>query len=231
MKHEDNKTLSPPSVDRTWITIATAVVALVLIYWGIHSAVHSSSHVEVGADVGVVPAHTLAAVVADGGRLYPTLMERPAVPRVLVGGLRDGKQASVSCTTCHATRSPDPLHGAGKPLDEFHTDLVFAHGGGALSCLSCHNGDDYDALRGADGRNIPYGDVMELCAQCHSTQHNDYLHGAHGGMTGHWDLSRGSRTRNNCVDCHDPHAPAFPSMQPTFKPKDRGLEAPSDGDH
>jgi hypothetical protein len=63
--------------------------------------------------------------------------------------------------------------------------------------------------------------VMDLCGQCHGPQARDYAHGAHGGMTGYWDLSRGPRERNNCIDCHDPHAPAFPKVRPVFAPKDR----------
>ena len=96
---------------------------------------------------------------------------------------------------------------------------------GDLSCLSCHNPDDYGTLRLADQRAVLYRDVMTLCAQCHGPQYRDYLHGAHGGMNGYWDLTKGPRTRNSCIHCHDPHAPAFPSMRPTFKPRDRFLES------
>jgi hypothetical protein len=63
-------------------------------------------------------------------------------------------------------------------------------------------------------------DAIRLCAQCHGQQHTAYTHGAHGGMNGHWDLSRGDRLRNHCVDCHDPHAPAFPRYMPMPPPRD-----------
>jgi formate-dependent nitrite reductase cytochrome c552 subunit len=66
-------------------------------------------------------------------------------------------------------------------------------------------------------------EAMRLCAQCHGPQYRDYKRGSHGGMTGHWDLSRGERTRNNCVDCHDPHAPAYPGTTPVLPPRDRYL--------
>ncbi|MFT7633353.1 MAG: formate-dependent nitrite reductase cytochrome c552 subunit, partial [Mariniblastus sp.] len=75
-----------------------------------------------------------------------------------------------------------------------------------------------------DGTKVEFTDVMTLCAQCHGPQMTDYEHGAHGGMNGHWDLNRGPQTKNNCVDCHQPHAPKFPKMQPTFKPRDRFLK-------
>jgi hypothetical protein len=64
-------------------------------------------------------------------------------------------------------------------------------------------------------------EAMRLCAQCHMSQHRDYQHGAHGGMQGHWDLSRGDRIRNHCVECHAPHQPAYPPLRPLPPPQDR----------
>jgi hypothetical protein len=109
-------------------------------------------------------------------------------------------------------------------LKQFHQNMPLAHG--QLACYACHNADDSDTLRLADGSVVEYADVMSLCAQCHGTQAKSYAHGSHGGMTGYWDLSRGGRVRNNCIDCHDPHVPQFPEMQPTFKPRDRFLTPP-----
>ena len=60
---------------------------------------------------------------------------------------------------------------------------------------------------------------MTLCAQCHGPQFRDYQHGAHGGMTGYWDLTKGGRMRNNCIDCHDPHAPKYPTVTPGPRPE------------
>lgn len=154
---------------------------------------------------------------------FPVRFRQPAGgPRVeLAISTADGRAVTAACGTCHATRPPDIANRRGEDLDEFHQGLVFAHG--KLTCLSCHNRADYDSLKLADGSPVAFSEVMTLCAQCHGPQMRDYLHGSHGGMTGHWDLSRGPRTRNNCVDCHDPHAPQFPQMQPTFKPRDRFL--------
>jgi hypothetical protein len=104
---------------------------------------------------------------------------------------------------------------------EFHQDLHYAHGG--LSCLSCHDAGNYDSLRRADGRLIAFPQAaQQLCTQCHGTQARDYERGAHGGMRGYWDLSRGERTRNSCIDCHDPHAPGYPAVSPVFPPQDPG---------
>lgn len=155
---------------------------------------------------------------------HPVTIRRPAGPPRVDLGMTDasGKPLTAACSTCHATRPANTNNKTPADLNEFHQNLAFAHG--TVSCLSCHNPNDYDSLHLADGSPVAYIDVMTLCAQCHGPQTRDFEHGAHGGMTGYWDLSKGPRVRNNCVDCHAPHTPGFPAMQPTFKPRDRFLE-------
>lgn len=151
-------------------------------------------------------------------------------PRVVVGTHPiSGEPLTASCTTCHNTREPDASHGAGNLPKAFHQGLTFNHD--HLSCLACHDAKNYDQLHLADGSAVKFESAMNLCAQCHSKQKEAYDHGAHGGMNGYWDLSRGPRTRHSCTDCHDPHAPAFPQMQPSFKAKDRFLDAPHGETH
>lgn len=158
---------------------------------------------------------------------HVTIRTPDGPPRVDTGVVdAHGNPVTVACSTCHSIRPPNFQNKVVADLDEFHGSLAFAHGN--LSCLSCHNADDYDSLKLADGSRIEFTDVMTLCAQCHGPQMRDWEHGAHGGMSGHWDLTRGPRTRNNCVDCHHPHSPQYPKMQPTFKPDDRFLD---DGAH
>jgi formate-dependent nitrite reductase cytochrome c552 subunit len=154
----------------------------------------------------------------------------PHGPPMLETGLKDlhGRPVMASCVSCHATRPANVENRAAADLDEFHQGLTVKHG--SLSCVSCHNGNDYNTLRLADGKRVEFTDVMTLCAQCHGPQFRDYQHGAHGGMNGYWDLGRGGRTRNNCVDCHDPHAPAYQSVRPAAGPRDRFL-TPSHPDH
>jgi hypothetical protein len=131
-----------------------------------------------------------------------------------------GRPVTVACAICHATRPANTEAKLGTPLTQFHQGLVGRHG--SLSCNACHNpADGYASLRLADGKSVPHSDVMTLCAQCHGPQFRDYQHGAHGGMSGHWDLTKGGRVRNNCVDCHDPHAPRYPTVSPARGPNDR----------
>ncbi|MHC5024268.1 MAG: cytochrome c3 family protein [Planctomycetota bacterium] len=159
---------------------------------------------------------------------FAVTIHRPTGPPRIATDLVDqaGEPVTVACGTCHATRAPDLTIDDAEALDEFHQGLTYQHG--TLTCYSCHDPADTDQLRLADGRGRPYVEVMTVCAQCHGPQARAFAHGAHGGMTGYWDLSRGPRVRNNCVDCHDPHVPAFPRMMPTFKPRDRFLSPTSE---
>lgn len=161
-------------------------------------------------------------------RLFAVAVRQPSGPPRIDLGIKNehGEAVTAACSTCHSTRQPNLDTRTPGDLDEFHGGLNFAHGN--LNCLSCHNPGDYDSLRLADGSRLEFADVMTLCSQCHGTQRRDYDHGVHGGMNGYWDLKQGPRTRNNCVDCHDPHAPKFPSMRRTFFPRDRFLNAEQD---
>lgn len=153
---------------------------------------------------------------------HPVLIRRPhGAPTVATGAFDEhGKPITVSCATCHATRTPETGAKLGSPLTSFHQKLVGNHG--QLSCNACHNpADGYTSLRLAQGTSVPFSEVITLCAQCHGPQYRDFQHGAHGGMNGYWDLSRGSRVRNTCIDCHDSHAPKYPTVAPARGPHDR----------
>jgi hypothetical protein len=136
--------------------------------------------------------------------------------------LPDGTLSAIPCAQCHETRTAPETPPEARDIEEVHRGMQLDHGG--LSCFACHEPtDSYRTLKLADGTPVAYERVMTLCSQCHGPQRADYDHGAHGGMTGYWDLSRGPRVKNACTVCHDPHSPRFPSMRPTFKPRDRFL--------
>ena len=143
----------------------------------------------------------------------------PSTPTVMTDALtHSGQVAEVACAACHTTRSPVVTTRQSEDLDEFHQSLIMEHGN--LSCLSCHNSENYDTLKLADGTSVGFENTMQLCAQCHGPQTRDYRNGSHGGMAGYWDLSRGPRQRNACTVCHDAHAPAYPQLMPVFPPTD-----------
>lgn len=184
-------------------------------------AVLAATLVGCGGDVTDAVETPQAPVAGPTGiRIRPV----PGVPTLATGPVdAQGHQARVACSTCHSMKTPDRTQRGGKGLATFHQGLELAHG--SLTCLSCHNEGDYDTLRLANGASVRFEDVRQLCAQCHATQARDYEHGVHGGMSGYWDTTRGEQVRNQCTHCHAPHAPAFPVMQPTFKPRDRFLPA------
>lgn len=140
----------------------------------------------------------------------------------------DGEEIRIACDTCHglldvelSRRGPERLQSqVGGP----HVGLAFEHG--PLDCAHCHDAAAPHQLRTADARTLPTTEAIELCSQCHGLQWRDFQHGAHGGMRGHWDRAAGPRERNHCVDCHDPHAPAFQRYRPLPPPVDRFAPIP-----
>ena len=160
----------------------------------------------------------------DSAKVGSVQIRKPFAPRVNTGLLDPhGQPVTIACNTCHGNWTANAELRLGQKPERFHQHLQGSHGN--LACVSCHNGGDgYASLRLADGKSVAFSEVMQLCAQCHGPQYRDYQHGAHGGMTGYWDLSKGGRERNNCVDCHQPHSPRYPIVQPARGPKDRFLE-------
>lgn len=163
----------------------------------------------------------LADPVGSSREPFAVIVRKPSgPPRIeLSGNDPQGRSGSVACSTCHAVRQANLENKTAATVDEFHQGMTFNHGN--ITCYACHNPNESDALRLADGSSVAYENVMTLCSQCHSKQAESFAHGAHGGMNGHWDLSRGPQMKNNCIDCHDPHVPKYPKMIVGFKPKDR----------
>lgn len=162
-----------------------------------------------------------SSALAAKTNLFAVVIKQPPGPPLVKTSLTNfqGQPVLVSCSSCHTTTKPNLENRSAADLDQFHQGLKYQHGN--LTCLSCHNSTDYDTLRLADTRPVNFSDSRTLCSQCHGPQRRDYDRGLHGGMNGHWDLTRGGRTRNTCVNCHDPHTPKFPTVQPVLLPRDR----------
>ncbi len=97
-------------------------------------------------------------------------------------------------------------------------DSVWAllHGGGNIWCLNCHAAQDRDKLVKLNGEKLTFNQSHLLCGECHGPILTDWEKGIHGKTTGYWDLTQdtnGTSVRKLCVECHNPHAPAFPSMK------------------
>ena len=80
-----------------------------------------------------------------------------------------------------------------------------------LWCYTCHNENNMNTLRKADGSQIKYNESYKLCGQCHSGKLNDWKQGIHGKRIGKWD---GEKTYFLCAHCHNAHNPAFKKLSP-----------------
>jgi hypothetical protein len=168
---------------------------------------------------------------APGPKAHPIVRAEAAALTSIetdVNGL-NGARARVRCETCHAKVDEGQPARAPADLRAFHQGLTFTHG--TLACAACHQTGEPLLLHLATGETLPMTEAMQLCSQCHGPQRRAYDDGSHGGMNGHWDLSRGPRLRNQCVHCHDPHAPQIPKVQPVLPPRDRGLVSHSEESH
>ncbi len=169
----------------------------------------------------------------DGSQTFPLEVHEPAglgvVDEPIVSAKGRKIAAGTACETCHGRQfDPDFIEcdedpcpeGPTLELETYHTSVEVEHG--TLSCFQCHDADR-TKLHLADGTLLGFIDVVQLCAQCHGPQYRNYLRTVHGGLNGYWDRNRGPQLHNNCVDCHDPHSPAFPPATPVLRPRDRYL--------
>lgn len=115
------------------------------------------------------------------------------------------------CSECHADMEVDTQH---RELD-FHEDIVLQHAEQQRWCLDCHNPDDRDRLRLANGQLVSFKESYYLCGQCHGTIFRDWKAGVHGKRTGMWN---GKKQYRLCVHCHNPHSPRFKPVEPLPPP-------------
>jgi hypothetical protein len=118
------------------------------------------------------------------------------------------------CTRCHD--KPDDFNPTPRTLTAQHMNIQLAHGSREQWCYDCHNPPLRDKLRLAGGRLVGFETSYELCGQCHGEKLRDWRNGIHGRRVGCWN---GQREYLLCVNCHNPHAPAFKPMHPLPRPK------------
>lgn len=141
---------------------------------------------------------------------------------------RRGEDTSgVECYSCHEKNKVPVLHIGTNGiinLPKEHNDLVMRHGRNNRNdvCFNCHNPTNLEALITRDGRTLAIDQSSVLCGSCHGPTYRDWEIGVHGRMNGHWDRNLGPFSRQDCVSCHDPHNPAFPSIKPAPAPNGRG---------
>jgi hypothetical protein len=142
-------------------------------------------------------------------------------PRIVQGGFE------MHCMECHRHFESRP--DTPRRLLQ-HRHIVLDHGLNDR-CLNCHDRDDRNKLVLDGGRLIPFTEADMLCAQCHGTAWRDWQRGAHGRTNDYWDIRRGPMRRLVCIECHDPHEPAFAPMRPLPGPNTLRMGEPSAAKH
>lgn len=133
----------------------------------------------------------------------PVRIVSPNMPYIISGGYE------LKCMDCHRIfESPDITP---KRLTQ-HLDIKLNHGLNE-QCLDCHDNDNRNELVLAGGITVSFQQVHLLCAKCHGPIYRDWQKGMHGRTNGYWDTNQGERKRLSCIQCHDPHQPAFSSMK------------------
>ena len=119
------------------------------------------------------------------------------------------------CSECHADMEVNPKR---RELKDEHVEIskMFNHASEQRWCLDCHNPDDRDKLRLANGDLVSFEESYNLCGQCHGTIYRDWREGIHGKRTGEWN---GKKEYRLCVHCHNPHNPRFKPLKPMPPPE------------
>ena len=122
---------------------------------------------------------------------------------------RKGKIKSYACIECH-TKPLKQMQS--KDLKKAHWNISMKHADvNTMNCITCHSSNNMDNLHSLTGAKIDFNKSYKLCSQCHTKQFKDWTGGAHGKQIGGWAPPRASLT---CVNCHNPHKPAFSSKWP-----------------
>lgn len=166
--------------------------------------------------------HVERVIVAKRDFTTEPMRSLPADPPVtIIAGFEK------KCTECHRLfDSPE----ATPPWLTQHCEVTTDHG---LSdqCLDCHDRDNRNLLVLSGGRTVPFAESSRLCAKCHGLTWRDWQRGVHGRTVDYWDTSRGPSRRLACIECHDPHAPAYQPMRPLPGPVTLRMGDPNRNGH
>jgi hypothetical protein len=140
-----------------------------------------------------------------------------------------GDVSDFDCYGCHTRNKPPPLRFDTNHvliIPKEHEDIVMGHGrhNRNNNCFNCHNETNLVVLQTRDGHEVKLEASAPLCGSCHGPTYRDWEAGVHGRTSGYWNRALGPADRKLCVNCHNPHAPAFPPRQPA--PGPHPLRAP-----
>jgi len=154
---------------------------------------------EIGFDEPLLPAVVQAAASAQ-----PGVFNVPPAPF--------SDLENFPCSDCHSDME---VVYERRELEEYHEEIQLNHGPDERWCFDCHNADDRDRLRLANGRLVGFDESYRLCGQCHGTIYRDWREGIHGRRRGFWN---GAKSYLLCAHCHNPHAPKFAAIKPLPPP-------------
>lgn len=132
--------------------------------------------------------------------------------------------SNFECNGCHDPGKPGKLEFDANHkivVPGVHEDtVVMGHGSHDRNnlCFNCHDEQNYELLQTRDGRQLKLYASAPLCGSCHGPTYRDWEAGVHGRTGGYWDEAIGIRTRQICVDCHNPHHPKIPGRKPLPPP-------------
>lgn len=146
-------------------------------------------------------------LLVSSARVYA---EEQSIPKKLFVTKPPFSAGIFPCSQCHQ----------GMPADKhprkltFHENIVLKHMSDGW-CFDCHNPDNRDKLRLANGKLVSFEESYNLCGQCHGTILREWKAGLHGKRTGMWN---GEKQYYLCVHCHWPHDPVFKPIKPLPPP-------------
>ena len=207
----DDKRLLPGSASLAVLLIVFVSVSLLTLF-----SIMKGGAGHVAPDAGGTKAY--------GPADFPEIaFDRELLPEVEAGGTTDSEgtyrvrqplayEDYFPCSDCHADVE---VNRERRALEEMHDDIVLDHGPKERWCFDCHNPDDRDRLRLANGTLIGFDESYRLCGQCHGTIFRDWRQGIHGRREGYWN---GAKSYLLCAHCHNPHAPRFRPIAPLPAP-------------
>jgi hypothetical protein len=124
------------------------------------------------------------------------------------------------CSSCHALFPSRPEPPAFL-LQHGHVELRH---GTLERCTECHIGPERDQLLLKEGIRVGFDESIQHCASCHEPTASEWEEGVHGRALDRTDPRSDGQGRLTCLQCHDPHLPAFEPVAPLPGPKSSRLE-------
>lgn len=122
------------------------------------------------------------------------------------------------CSGCHSIFPP----AAEAPTRLLQHEHVVLRHGTVEACGECHLGELRDRLVVKDGEAVGFDASGTHCTSCHEPIAAEWEAGIHGRAVDARDPRGEGRERLACLQCHDPHAPAYEAVAPLPGPRGGG---------